>query len=295
MKKFLLLLFPLFIQGQDVGIGNWKDYLSYNSASYITEANHKIYCVTSGGLFYIDKEDNTINRMSKVTGLSDVIIKQVAYSEELSTTIITYENCNIDLIKNNQIVNISDIKRKEITGLKLINNITVEGEIAYLSTTFGLVLVDLEKKEIKDTYSVGDQSDNLIINGCAFLGDSIIVATINGMYFAEANNPNLADYYNWTLYHDSYSTYDNVISYNGYADIDHYTEIISLSYNNNTLVRTKFDRVGVNKDDGTYIELTHSKFENILYALNDDENTIWVADAVNGLLKFVSSDILLLD
>ena len=114
MKKFLLLLFPLFIQGQDVGIGNWKDYQSYNSASYIAEADNRIYCVTSGGLFYLNKEDNTINRMSKVTGLSDIGVKQIAYSEELKITIITYENCNIDLIKNNQIINISDIKQTGI-------------------------------------------------------------------------------------------------------------------------------------------------------------------------------------
>ena len=142
MKKLFLLFLPLLINAQDVPIGYWKDYQSYTSASYIAEADNKIYCVTNGGLFYINKEDNTINRMSKVTGLSDVGVKQVAYSKELEITVITYENCNIDLIKNNQIINISDIKRKEITGLKLINNITLRDGIAYLSCTFGLVLID---------------------------------------------------------------------------------------------------------------------------------------------------------
>ena len=83
MKKLLLLLFPLFIQAQDVGIGYWKDYLSYNSASYIAEADNRIYCVTSGGYFILIKRMNTINRMSKVTGLSDIGVKQVAYSGEL--------------------------------------------------------------------------------------------------------------------------------------------------------------------------------------------------------------------
>ena len=145
MKKLLFLLLPLFINAQDVAIGQWKDYLSYNSASYICEEDEKIYCVASGGLYYVNKEDMTINRMSKITGLSDVGIKQVAYSETLDITIITYENCNIDLLKNNHIVNISDIKRKEIPGLKTINNITINSGIAYLSSSFGLVLVDLEK------------------------------------------------------------------------------------------------------------------------------------------------------
>ena len=107
MKKLFLLFLPLLINAQDVPIGYWKDYQSYTSASYIAETDNKIYCVTKGGLFYVNKEDNTVNRMSKVTGLSDVGVKQVGYSKELEIIIITYENCNIDLIKKNQIINIS--------------------------------------------------------------------------------------------------------------------------------------------------------------------------------------------
>ncbi len=290
MKKLFLLLFPLFIQGQDVGIGNWKDYQSYNSASYIAEADNRIYCVTSGGLFYLNKEDNTINRMSKVTGLSDIGVKQVAYSEELKITIITYENCNIDLIKNNQIVNISDIKRKEIIGLKLINNITLRDGIAYLSCSFGLVLVDLEKEEIKDTYHVGNEISMYEINGCAFLGDSIITATSEGMFYANANSQTLSDYNNWSALpgHTNEETYDNVIIANNFITGDYFFELISISYNYNTLIRTKFDRIGVNEDDGTYTELTHSKFENIKYAWIDNGAIIWVADSINGLLKFIN-------
>ena len=109
MRKLLLLSFPFFLQAQDVTIGHWKDYFSYNAASYIAEADNTIYCVASGGLFFVNKADETINRLSKVTGLSDVSVKQVAYSKALNITIITYENCNIDLLKNNQITNISDI------------------------------------------------------------------------------------------------------------------------------------------------------------------------------------------
>ena len=51
MKKLAFLLIPLSIFSQDVPIGEWKDYLSYNSAHYIAEKNDKIYCVTSNGLF----------------------------------------------------------------------------------------------------------------------------------------------------------------------------------------------------------------------------------------------------
>ena len=75
MKKLIFLIFPLFISAQDAAIGHWKYYLSYNSASYICEADDKIFCVGSGGLYYVNKQDMTINRISKITGLSDVAAK----------------------------------------------------------------------------------------------------------------------------------------------------------------------------------------------------------------------------
>ena len=289
MRKLILILFPLLMQGQDARIGNWKDYLSYHSASYISESNNKVFCVASGGLFYVDKQDNTINRISKITGLSDVDVNQVAYSKELDITIVLYKNCNIDLLKTNEIINISDIKRKEITGNKKINNITIKDNIAYLSCSFGLVLVDLQKEEIKDTYYVGDDLSLYEINGCALLEDSIITATSEGLFYANLNSQNLSDYNSWGIItgYENEETYDNIIYGNNtiYGDYSH--EIISISYNKSTLVKTKFDRLEINKDDGVSLELTHSKFENILYALYDDDDIIWVADSINGLLKFV--------
>ena len=166
-----------------------------------------------------------------------------------------------------QIINISDIKQKEITGLKLINNLALRDGIAYLSCTFGLVLIDLEKEEIKDTYRVGDEISMYEINGCAFLGDSIITATSEGMFYANANSQTLSDYNSWTALpgHANEETYDNIVSGNNNISGDYSYETISISYNNNTLIRTKFDRVMVNKDDGISVELTHSKFENILF------------------------------
>ena len=290
MRKLLFLLFPLFTQAQDVSIGFWKDYQSYTSASYIAEAGSKIYCVTNGGLFYLDKKDNTLNRMSKVNGLSDIGIKQVAYDTESEITIITYENCNIDLIKNNQIINISDIKRKEIIGNKFINNIIIKEGIAYLSCTFGLVLVDLEKEEVKDTYNVGDNNETYEINGCAFLGDSIIVATSEGMYYAKANSQTLSDYNNWDelIRFNGYETYDNVVAseFNIYPDMSY--QIISISYNLNTLIRVYSDTIKVNTEDNQYFEIIDENIISAQYSLVDNEKNIWVADSINGLLKYVN-------
>ena len=289
MKKLLFIVIALFLsfflKAQNVALGEWKDYLSYNSPTYIAEENNKIYCVSNGGLFYINKIDKTINRLSKVNGLSDVNIKQLAHCYESNTTIIVYENCNIDLLKNDYIVNLPDIKRKAVSGIKKINNTTVNKKFAYLSSSLGVVVVDLEKSEIKETYNVAEQNENVTINGCAFLEDSIFAATNKGLYVANTNSPNLADFNNWQLHDSSYVFYDNILAANGTLFIDTSSQLTSISFNNNTLVQTFSDSLLINNT--TF--LTHSKFENLKHAWLDNDNILWVADSVNGLLKFNNS------
>tara|TARA_B110000003_G_C16644670_1_gene531549 strand:+ start:31 stop:2238 length:2208 start_codon:yes stop_codon:yes gene_type:complete len=288
MRKLIILLIPLVVEAQNVSIGSWKDYQSYSSATYIAESKDKIFCVASEGLFYLDKEMYTINRLSKISGLSDVGVKQIAYSKNLDITIITYQNCNIDLLKDNTIINISDVKRKEITGIKSINNITILSKTAYLSTSFGLILVDLEKEEIKDTYQVGENNNIHAINGCAIKGDSIIIASSNGIYIANRNEQNLADASRWKKLteYDGRSTYDNIISsdLNIYADTS--KEINSISYNNSLYTSTTDSLIIIKSQNNDTLYLTHPECKNIRYSLVDNNNNIWVADSISGLLKF---------
>jgi len=314
MKKLFLLFLPLLINAQDVPIGYWKDYQSYTSASYIAEADNKIYCVTNGGLFYINKKDNTINRISKVTGLSDVGVKQVAYSAALKITVITYQNCNIDLIKNNTIINISDIKRKEITGLKLINNITLRDGIAYLSCSFGLVLIDLEKEEIKDTYKLIVGEYACVINNMSYSLNTIHLSTSCGAVYADINSPFLNDFNSWNWVTDGvditdyyYSeTFDTALFAIGSSDLiepntiaiwedtnkeSYYCPgIVEITFINNKLHRIYSGKIivsnGLNLLDCD--TLYNEKIENAKFSFTDPNNIIWVADSANGLLKFTN-------
>ena len=283
MKKLLLLFVPILINAQEVPIGYWKDYQSYKKASYISEADDKIYCVTSGGLFYINKEDNAVYRMSKVTGLSDIGIKQVAYDNDSKITVITYDNCNVDLIKNNIIINISDIKRKEITGQKLINNMIIKEKIAYLSCTFGLVLVDLENEEIIDTYKIGQNGVFEGINSCTFGRNNIYVASEGGVYYADKNSSSLFDFNSWILDSNITDSYQNIFIIDDSIWVGNENSF----YNNNSLIISindtilHYDNLSLNADT-----ITNSQLENINFIHKDSNNNIWVADENNGLLKF---------
>jgi hypothetical protein len=285
MKKLLFLLFPLFIQAQDVPIGFWKDYQSYTNTSYITQAKSKIYCVTNGGLFYLNRDDNTLNRLSKVSGLSDIGVKKIAYYDSSETTIITYENCNIDLIKEGRIINISDIKRKEIIGNKLINNITIKKGIAYLSCTFGLVLLDLEKEEIKDTYRIGENGNFVGINSCAFNEQNIFVASEGGIYSADIHSTSLFDFNSWELDTNRTENYWNIFSIGDSI----WTGDSNSFYNNNLLFIANNDTVLIYENLLTNPDtLIDNKLKYIQYIYHDIEENTWIADSENGLLQFIN-------
>ena len=165
----------LTLVGQDIAIGQWATHQSYNSATHISESANKIYCVSSKGLFYINKYDQSMRKLSKNTGLSDFGIKKSAFCQQTGIVVVVYENCNIDLITQNEIININDIKRTELIGEKTINNIFIENKIAYLSCSFGLVLLDIEKQEIKETYNLIINDDFSQISGCTSMNDSLYI------------------------------------------------------------------------------------------------------------------------
>ncbi len=191
---FCVAIFRSFAQP---AVGEWTDYQSYAHAKCVVDAGDKIYCVTDGGLFSYNKTDNSIQKMTGINGLSDAGVQTIAYSKENDLLLIAYQNANVDLLIGNQIFNLSDIKRKQIPADKTINNIMFSGKLAYLSCGFGIVVINLERKEIKDTYFIGNEGDYLNVFDMATDGALLYAATINGIYKADASNPNLQNYNNW--------------------------------------------------------------------------------------------------
>ena len=188
---FLLITTQLFGQQQ---AGAWKDYLSYSNAIKVADAGDKVFCATEGGLFYVDKDDNSLN---KVTGLSDFGIKTIAYNSEEELLIVAYQNANIDIIRAGRVINLSDIKRKTISADKTIHNISFNGSEAYISCGFGIVVLNLEKQEVKDTYIIGDEGLPMPVYDVDFFQNRIYAATEEGILWAPDDDTNLLDYSNW--------------------------------------------------------------------------------------------------
>ena len=125
-------LITSFAIAQDgVSIGNWRTHLPYQKVIGVEVVGNKIYAATQYELFYYDTQDNSINILNKINGLSDIGISTIGYNESQHKLFVAYTNANVDLIDHDgNIRNMSDIKDKNIVGNKSINHVYFNGDLA---------------------------------------------------------------------------------------------------------------------------------------------------------------------
>lgn len=212
---FSFFLFSLFLSSKtfsqlpNVPIGHWRDHLSYYKTQKLAEVEDRILVSAGSAMFFYDKSVNSIERFSKVNGLTDVGILTLAYDDDSKCIVIGYENSNIDIIYNDKVYNIPDIKIRSIEGSKLINNISFYNKKAYLSCGFGIVVLDLERKEIYDTYYIGNNSAKINVNNVVIFEDSIYAASSQGLLKAPYNSNTLVASESWNLT-DNFPTSDSI-------------------------------------------------------------------------------------
>jgi ligand-binding sensor domain-containing protein len=204
MKCILRLFFwfaPLIGFAQQSGVGRWQDHYSYNLVSAIVVVKDEISAVTENGLFFYNKNENSIRRKSTVHGLSQVGLTASNYDPSTQIQIVGYENGNIDLIQNGRVFNIPDIQRWQTTGSKRINKIVVQNsQRVYLCCDFGIVVVNLRLREISETYFIGAGNAHLQVNDLAidFTDSVIYAATEHGLLRADLNSRRLSDPSEWS-------------------------------------------------------------------------------------------------
>jgi len=291
--------------------GSWRDHLPYSNVKKIAEIGNKIYCATDGGMFSYNRDDNSLQRYSKINGLSDIDISTFGYSEETGTLLVAYVNGNLDLIRNDSIYNLPDIKIKTIAGDKSVNNLYFSQGYAYLACSFGLVLVDLNRIVIKDTYFFGPGGSQIKVNDVTSDGTFLYAATIEGVYKSDVSNPNLVDFNAWsrlTDLPDINAEYKNIVVFNGklftyYTNpVTNLNDIITidnagwkkwdkgysdyflyLTRHRNYLIFSSLYRTDIYDESETQVAAFGSSF--CRHAIMDKNGQVWFADPEKGLGK----------
>jgi ligand-binding sensor domain-containing protein len=318
----LLVVFALFFfrsYSQQIGIGDWRDELPYFEVISVTEDDSKIYAATPYALFYFDKDDNSVQRITKINGLSDIGIRTINYSKEYKTLVIAYENANIDILKDNTFINISDIKRASILGNKTINSIYFIGKYAYLSCGFGIVVMDIDKEEISDTYYIGLNGSQVNVLALTKSDhDTLFAATEKGIYRAYAKSTSLANYESWgkDTRLDTNAYYNTVATFSGNVIVNKHNSVSSKDtmylYSGNQWSKwNQGPNLTVFKIESTnnFLAVTFNYFVRIydpsftqlmqiytyepvagnpypLDAIVDKDQTVWIGDNYSGLISY---------
>ena len=313
MRRIITLALTIaavgIVQAQSA-IGQWRDCLDYSTVYHVALGEGSVYGAARGAVFCHDTDYGTLSRMSKGAGLNDVGIATMAYSKDDKCLVVAYNNSNIDLVIDGKTYNLSDIKRSEMAGNKDIYHIRFAKGNAYLATGFGVVVVDLGRQEIKETWYMGAGGTVAPVYDLAFVGDSIYAATSQGLkrLAATERHPSVSDRWETDMRLAGYTitTLENyngrlllaghisnpqsktllVLNSTGYRTWNH-GDIRSMRAGGG-LVTLTCDKcvVRYNRDLQRYDSLDSYPWGSLVAydAVTDDDGTLWIGHLWEGLI-----------
>lgn len=196
LRTLILILWSGAATAQ-VPLGTWQDHFPYRRSIAVAEGGGHIYCASNTAVFRYHPPTGEIERITKVNALSDVGIQGLAWNEPLQMLLVYYTNGNLDLLQGDRVFNMGDIRRSSILGNRGIFSVYMEGTRAYLGCGFGIVVVDLARREVRETWFIGPGGSQVQVNGITVINDSIYAAANTGLFVASVNAPNLAAFDSW--------------------------------------------------------------------------------------------------
>ncbi len=169
MKKFThkiytltgiaLLIGTQSLSAQKISSQKWADLFSYNEILAIKPAGNEILAASTNGLFYLKPSTGETQKLSKANGLHQVNISAFDYNPVTKLGLVGYKDGSMDVITPNGIFYIVDIPiAAGFSGDKKVNHIAISGNLATVSTAYGVSLFKMKEREFSDTsfFKVGN-------------------------------------------------------------------------------------------------------------------------------------------
>lgn len=168
-------------------IGQWKALVPYYYGISVTETKKNIIYVSNHGLISINKDDLSLSFTSKIEGLSNANPRLIAYNENTSNIMVSYEDGDLDLIVDGRIINAPFIRNStNIIGSKKIHNLISIDQFIYILTDFGVVKFDIEALEVVTTLKT-----DFPVYSFAEAQNQFFMGTENGLFYTDKNTSNL--------------------------------------------------------------------------------------------------------
>ncbi len=268
----ILLTFSSFSQ---IGMGKWRMHISPYEAIDVAQGNNAVYAILSRGLLEYDLDAGEKSVWTAANYLSDVAPTALAFDAGSQSLLIGYETGNLDIIQNERVINLPAIVQSSVNGSKSINSIVCHSGNAYLATGVGIVVINLSKQEVRDTYNTSSLNEVLV--DVAIHEDSLFALTNSGLKVGALSNQFLADPGQWSTV-NSLPDYSSDGVYNSLASLGGSLMIgfNDTDYNADTLFQYNNGQVSILKQDIEVNGLSISNNELLICAAGDlivyDEN-----------------------
>lgn len=148
-------------------VGDWNVYTRYGStAQAVVPTPDRVYFLSSNRLFSYDPEWNETYAYTTRNKLNDTNVTAIAYNPSGRYLLVAYDNGNLDfLYDDGKVRNMSDIKNATLTTAKTINDIDMRDGRIYLATAFGIVVIDDNLKQVKESGIFNRNVANITVVG----------------------------------------------------------------------------------------------------------------------------------
>ena len=307
MQKWIYILIgciglakPIDAQLQLGPIGTWRAHFSNESIQQVVKGD-QIYVAAANQIIQIDANRQT-TYLNTTTGLHATGIHKIAWHPIENQLVIAYKNSRLDIIKGDQVTLIDDIQSSNLYSDKKINDLIVYNNNAYLSCNFGIVVIDLLKKEIKSTIFPNNNRQNVKVFQTIVYQNKLFALTENGIWSTTLvqNNSwiventmgvsgikNMFVFKNQLYFNNQQKIYayqSNIASYQIFAGtieaiaVDEERILAGIAYQNKgALIQFNNNQTNTVLVDSTVLTQP--------VGLLKDGNTIWVADFGKGLYE----------
>ena len=203
----------------------WQGYPAFTEVTAVTSGFGRVWAGTPGGVFGYDPATGEIERRSAIGGLRGGQVRALVTDERRGALWVGYADGALDRlpVDGGAVGTYLDIQRNTQFPGRTVRRMRVRGDSLYVATDFGVVVFDLVRNEVRNTYSrLSTLPPGTAVNDVLFtdLPDGrpgLWLATDAGIVRAALGDPALQSPAAWTL--DSGSP-DRALSLAVYAGAD---------------------------------------------------------------------------
>lgn len=193
----ILFLGLLCVSAMSAQMYDWRSHLAYGQSQHIEISPEEIYVQSGAALYSVNRHSDDIATYSKQNGLNGSAIATITYSFDNRCLVIIYEDGLVDFMYDDgRIIPMTDLQQKEMTISKKANSATMDGDTLFVAMPFGIMVLDVSKRQVTDTYYIGADGSETNVMGVALTSDSIFAISETCLY-AIARSDNRMDYTYW--------------------------------------------------------------------------------------------------